>query len=106
MNASLNDKESECCCTTVADVESLSGNYTCADKKYVFTPRETAVLAKIREASMRARNLKKEMTGLSRDDARHAQAARELDELRSVRAELERERIAAAEERMRLLGHI
>ncbi|MCE5334168.1 MAG: hypothetical protein LLG06_06225 [Desulfobacteraceae bacterium] len=105
MNTMANDKDSECCCT-VADIESLSGAYSCADKKYVFTPRETAVLAKIREAAMRARDIKKEMMSLGREDARRAQAARELEELRSTRAELERERIAAAEERMRMLGHI
>ncbi len=77
---------------------------TCADKKNIFTGREQEVLARIREASLRARALKDE---ISRTDERGREVAlQELERLRRLRAELEQERLAASEERMRLLGHL
>jgi hypothetical protein len=77
---------------------------TCADKKNIFTRREQEVLGRIREASLRASVLKDEMR---RTDERGREAAMlELERLRLIRAELEKERLAASEERMRLLGHL
>ncbi len=76
---------------------------TCADKKNIFTRREQEVLEKIREASRRAETIKSE---ISRADEPGRQAALlELEQLRHLRAELEVERLAASEERMRMLGH-
>lgn len=96
--------DNQCCCAHEGG--SLSGAYGCEDKKYVFTPREQAVLGKIRETALRARSIKEELRSLEPDDARREQALHELEQLRKTRAELEEERIAAAEERMRMLGHI
>lgn len=77
---------------------------TCADKKNIFTRREQEVLERIREASLRAVALKDE---ISRADERGREAALlELERLRLLRAELEQERVAASDERMRLLGHL
>ncbi len=91
-----------CACEDKAE-ESFSG-LTCADKKNIFTRREQAVLARIRESSLRAGALKGKISG---EDESGRQAARlELLDLRQMRAELERERIAAREERMRILGHV
>jgi hypothetical protein len=77
---------------------------TCADKKNIFTRREQEVLDRIREASRRASALKDE---IKRSDAKgREEALLELEQLRQTRAELEKERLAASEERMRLLGHL
>ncbi|NLI82161.1 MAG: hypothetical protein GX443_10825 [Deltaproteobacteria bacterium] len=58
---------------------------------------------------MRARIIRESMRvhdgGGPRDERERDQALAELDALRRLRADLEKERIAAAEERMRLLGH-
>ena len=84
-------------------IEPFSG-FTCADKENIFTKREQEVLDKIREVSLRAGVLKEE---ISRMDKRGREAALlELERLRLFRAELEKERLAASEERMRLLGHL
>ena len=92
-----------CCACEEKTIEPSSG-LTCADKKNIFTKREQEVLDKIREASLRAGVLKEE---ISRMDERGREAALlELERLRLTRAELEKERLAASEERMRLLGHL
>jgi hypothetical protein len=94
------------CCACAPDATALQEYATCADKRYVFTMRERRVLEQIRESSMRARALKEEMRAPGMDSESRERAQRELDSLRQHRAELEIERNAAAEERMRLLGHI
>jgi hypothetical protein len=77
---------------------------TCADKKNIFTRREQEILDRIREASRRAGELKAK---IRRADGHAREAALlELEHLRTIRAELEKERLAAAEERMHLLGHL
>ena len=98
----------DCDCCQVAS-ESLVQNYGCQEKKVIFTPREQDVLQRIREAAQRARTIKEtlrqyEQMG-SPDSVEREKIVAELQELRRTRAELEKERIAAAEERMRLLGH-
>lgn len=104
MKSEQTSHDNQCCCTH--EGESLSGAYGCEDKKYVFTPREQEVLGKIREAASRARSIKEELRNMGPDDARREQVLHDLEQLRKTRAELEEERIAAAEERMRMLGHI
>ncbi len=94
------------CCACAPEAAALAEYATCADKRYVFTQREQRVLEQIREASMRARALKEQMRTPGMDAESLDRAQRELDGLRKQRAELELERTAAAEERMRLLGHI
>ena len=92
------------CCACNDESAELTAGLTCADKKNIFTRREQEVLEKIREASRRAVALKAE---LSRADEPGRQAGLiELERLRQLRAELEKERLAASEERMRLLGHL
>jgi hypothetical protein len=82
----------------------------CALKRTLLTPREEKVLARIRECRAKAGELK---AGIARMRAEGppeseslALALEELEVLRRWRAELEEERIAAADERMRLLGHL
>ena len=77
---------------------------TCADKKNILTGREHEVLDRIREASLRASALKEEIR--LTDEDRRESALQELERLRLLRAELEEERIAASDERMRMLGHL
>ena len=76
----------------------------CADRKNIFTRREQKVLDRILQASLRAGALKAE---INRTDGRAREAALpELERLRPVRAEFEKERLAPSQERVRLLGHL
>jgi len=104
-NSDDGEEESDCCaCPTDATQSAWSGG--CAGKQNVFTKREEAVLDRIREVSMQARALKeriRDCDAIAGDSTEEARS--ELERLRRVRGELEQERIAAAEERMRLLGH-
>ena len=59
---------------------------------------------RIRESSLRASALKEEIRLTDAD--RRETALQELERLRLLRAELEQERIAASDERMRMLGHL
>jgi len=93
-------------CRTTAD--ELQNNYTCKEKLGIFTPREQRVLARIREWKTRVRELKDriaETRGTKADDSIPASLEEQLIELRKERALLEQERVSAAEERMRWLGH-
>lgn len=103
------DSAGECDCCLVLPEESGS-QYGCEERKAVFTRREQEVLGRIREASLRAREIREELrtAGVDQtgDPGARLRALAELEELRRVRAELEKERIAAADERMRLLGHL
>lgn len=95
--------ESECCgCEGAIDEPS----YGCEERKLVFTKREQEVLRKIRDLSLQARSVKERINGMAPGDSGLEEARRELESLRTVRKQLELERVAAAEERMRLLGHI
>lgn len=96
-----------CACPTGSGESPWSGG--CEGRKHVFTKREEAVLARIREVSLAARTLKEKIhgfPGMGTGNGSYEAAASELERLRSVRKELEQERVAAAEERMRFLGHI
>ncbi len=93
------------CCLTP---DEQGGSYTCEDRSKVFTYREQDVLARIRSASERARFLRREIEQMRmrrEDRAALERALEELAALRRERVELEAERVAAAEERMRWLGH-
>jgi len=96
----------ECgCCHLGMDTAKES---TCAERSRIFTEREMDVLRRIRERRERAQELRKEIeqsNGQSESLKIKKSALDELERLRSERALLEAERLAAAEERMRLLGH-
>jgi hypothetical protein len=109
MNTNEEKEEYLGCCACADEPAEVIGSISCADKKNVFTRREQNVLGKIREASLRARAIKEEIRKLSGRESSGVlleEARGELEQLRRVRDELEAERIAAAEERMRMLGHL
>jgi hypothetical protein len=98
------------CCQTDDIAEDGHGEvYGCREKNTVLTNREEEVLKQIREISLKAKSIKDQMkhidtTGAA-DEAARSRLGEELASLRQHRSQLESERIAAAEERMRLLGH-
>lgn len=96
------------CCET--GVEQQMGGYDCSRRATVFTQREEQVLHRIRELSGRARELQWRIKHLStvqpEQELQRTRAVHEFEGLRAIRAELEAERVAAAKERMRLLGYI
>lgn len=97
------------CCACRDESDAIVGGGGCADKKYVFTRREQDVLGRIREASLKARAVKEQIRSLDRKESSSAlreEAWNELERLRQLREELEIERVTAAEERMRMLGHL
>lgn len=94
------------CCQTIPN-EPAAG-YDCAARRTVFTPREEEVLSSIRKLGDEARETKKHIERLAagqKDSREYREALNRFENLRRRRAELEEERIAAADERMRLLGH-
>jgi hypothetical protein len=104
----LDDCE-ECCQTRDLEKDGRGEAYGCREKNTVLTNREEEVLKQIREISLKAKSIKEQMkrfdaTGAA-DEAAKSRLAEELASLRRHRSQLESERIAAAEERMRLLGH-
>lgn len=104
-------EECGCCPAEAAELPSSGEPYGCHERKTVLTYREERVLQKIREAHRRAKDLKERILALEREETTDAakekdRALRELEALRNLRRELEEERLAAADERMRLLGHI
>jgi hypothetical protein len=98
------------CCETVDRLTDGSGKpYGCHERSTVFTRREEEVLKRLREFGPKARIIKEQIRLLEEAgsvdiEAKH-RAMEELESLRQLRLQLDAERIAAAEERMRLLGH-
>lgn len=93
------------CCHVSTDMGSES---SCFERSKIFTSREMDVLEKIREHSGRAKAVRRaieQMDGDSESLSLKKSALDELERLRAERTLLEAERLAAAEERMRLLGH-
>lgn len=99
----------ECCQTVDRDRDGGGKSYGCHEKSTVLTNREEGILKHIRELSLKAQGIKAKMKQLGAggmaDEAARTALREELASLRQRRSELESERIAAAEERMRLLGH-
>jgi hypothetical protein len=94
------------CCHMIGDTGLES---SCSERSKVFTSREMEVLGKIRDYSGRAREVKRvieQINGHSESLSLKKSALDELDRLRAERSLLEEERLAAAEERMRWLGHV
>jgi hypothetical protein len=89
--------------------EELPEKYGCTDRKDIFTPREQEVLKRIREAADTAKSLKQQLhpaEGAVLSSEARKSIEEDLENLRRVRVRLEEERTAAAEERMRYLGHV
>lgn len=81
---------------------------SCSSRSGVFTDRELEVLRRIREYGKRARELRNRIeqgNGHSESLTLKKSALDELERLRVERALLEEERLAAAHERMKRLGH-
>jgi len=103
------EKEEYAGCCACVDESAVIAGLGCADKRQVFTRREQNVLGRIRDASLRARAVRDKIRSLDGEGSSSAlleEARGELESLRRMRDELESERIAAAEERMRMLGHL
>jgi hypothetical protein len=98
-----------CCQTSAVDRDENGSVYGCHEKSTVITQREEVVLKQIRELGLRAKSLKDQLRQFegaqSVDVQEKKRLLEELEDLRRLRSELELERTAAAEERMRLLGH-
>jgi hypothetical protein len=98
-----------CCETSVIEADESGKVYGCHEKSTVLTHREEEVLKRIRQLGLKAKAI--------RDQIKHFESAQgvdvqekqsvleEFENVRRLRSELELERTAAAEERMRLLGH-
>ena len=98
-----------CCHTVAPDRDGQGDGYGCHQKSTVFTNREATIIRQIRELSRQAQGIKAKLQQLNADsdpdEAARAAFEEELANLRQRRSALEVERMAAAEERMRLLGH-
>jgi hypothetical protein len=98
------------CCETNDRLTDESGKaYGCHERSTVFTRREEEILKRLRELGPKAKIIKEQIklleeAGSADIEAKH-RAIEELESLRQLRSQLDAERIAAAEERMRLLGH-
>ncbi len=69
----------------------------------VFTPKEEEILKKIRELKKEYDHLKGFLNSAKEEERKDLE--KRLSELRELREKLEVERILAAKERMKLLGH-
>lgn len=100
-----------CGCCESGDLtrEESGAVYGCHEKDTVFTHREEEVLKRIRELGLQAKALRAQLKCIEEtepvDVEAKQKAMEELESLRQTRSALDSERIAAAEERMRLLGH-
>jgi hypothetical protein len=97
-------------CACQAFVDSASGEADpCAAKKNVFTRDELQILSRIREVQQAAQDLKGQIRDLERSSPRDhdalSKARKLLQDLRQERTVLEEQRVVAAGDRMRLLGH-
>ena len=105
----LGSDECNSCETNDRLIDGNGNTYGCRERSTVFTRREEDVLKRLRELSPKARRIREhirllEEAGSVDIDAKR-RAMEELESLRRLRSQLDEERIAAAEERMRLLGH-
>jgi hypothetical protein len=98
-----------CCQTNDSESDESGKGYGCHEKNTVLTHREEKVLKRLRQLGLQARVVKNRIKDFEKEESLDLQEKRrameELESLRQLRLELELERIAAAEERMRLLGH-
>jgi hypothetical protein len=97
---------SECGCCHMNTEAAMDDS--CSARSRIFSDRELDVLQRIRERGERAKELRlqiERVSGHSESLTLKKSALDELERLRQERAALEEERLAAAHERMRWLGH-
>lgn len=98
----------DCSCCRLSTDEGEE-RFECSERLQIFTREEQQILKDIREVGRRARVLKAQIQQSLAESPGGSPAndtmQKELAGLRRLRAELERARVAAAEERMRRLGH-
>jgi hypothetical protein len=98
-----------CCETSDLAMDDSGKAYGCHEKSSVLTHREEEVLKRIRELSLKAKAIKEELKRFEEAEPVDLQAKQRameaLESIRRTHSALDAERIAAAEERMRLLGH-
>jgi hypothetical protein len=105
----IGSDDCDCCQTNDLITDGKGEAYGCHEKNTVLTHREEDVLKRIRELSLKAQELKQQIKRYEQTESLDQEAKQRamdaLESLRTLRTQLESERIAAAEERMRLLGH-
>ena len=83
---------------------------TCDALRDIITEEEQRILDRIRDIHQQAQNLKEEIQRQAGDASGNQEAVgklrQALEKLKKEREELEEQRIAAAHERMRRLGHV
>ena len=98
-----------CQCDAAGSVKA-EGSTTCDALRDIITEQEQRILDRIREIHQQAQNLKEEIQRLAADGSGNQEAVvksrQALEKLKKEREELEEQRIAAAHERMRGLGHV
>ncbi len=89
------------------DDERLSVHSFCPGKIQIPTEREQIALNALREIKMRVRHIKGIMSGLNGEESldKRGELEQELRKLKNEWDKWEKERKAAAKERMILLGH-
>ena len=105
----LGSENCDSCVTNDGLTDGSGQSYGCQERKTVLTAREEEVLKRLMELGPKAKLVKEQIKlleeGGSKDSEAWQRAMEELENLRQLRSDLDAERIAAAEERMRLLGH-
>jgi len=97
-----------CQCDTAGSAET-SESTTCDALRDIITEAERRILDRIRDIHQQAQNLKEAIQRQAGDVSGNQEAVgklrQALEKLKKEREELEEQRIAAAHERMRRLGH-
>lgn len=106
----VDDSRCDCCLLPFEAADSAGSLYGCAERKTIFTHREEHVLKRIRDVALQARAIRQRLQsagsqGSTDGEQWRSGALHELDVLKKTREDLELERLAAAHERMVLLGH-
>jgi len=98
-----------CQCDAAGSVKAEEST-TCDALRDIITEEEQRILDRIRVIHQQAQNLKEEIQRLAGDVSGNQEAVvklrQALEKLKKEREELEGQRIAAAHERMRRLGHV
>jgi hypothetical protein len=103
------ERTDECACAASAAAGDALETLSCAARREVPSPEEQRILNRILTVQHQGRLLKEEIERLRGtrpvDSQALAEAEAALASLRGERAALEEQRLAAAHERMRRLGH-
>jgi len=103
------DMADGCQCDAAGSVKAEE-SITCDALRDIITKEEQRILDHNRAIHQQAQNLKEEIQRVAEDASGNQEALGQLrqalDKLKKEREELEEQRIAAAHERMRRLGHV